>query len=270
MVMEATKRTYQKHKTEYKITIKHYFNKAIKEFDNSIKQVYPIYIQVTYKSKNTKFRSRIKPISCSKVDKGELGLNDLKELIIRDTALIESLINEYNNHNIVSAKDERFDITDLVSLYRNDSFNLANFIDYCLRLEIVELIESNTDKRLRSIYDVKPLILLDFYSSQYPFLKSIREKFNSDIWIFDIYLEQINNLENYKSQHRLTSSEESKIKITDFPRNKWTLTLQDFKDGYAQKLLLDYFDNSLKMKEIFLDIETLILKHGKNYFENCY
>lgn len=268
--MEATKRTYQKHKTEYKITIKHYFNKAIKEFYNGYKQVYPVYVQVTYKRKNTQIKSNISPISCSKVDKGEIGLDDFKELIIRDSALIESIINEYDNYNTVLAKDEKFDITHLARLYNNDSFNLTNFIDYCLRLEIVELIERNTGKHLKSIYPVKPLILLDFYLSQYPFLKSIREKFNSDIWIFDVYLEQINNYENYKSQDSLTSSEVSKIKITDFPRNNWTLTLQDFKDGYAQKLLLDYFDNSLKMKEIFLDIEKLISKHGKNYFENCY
>lgn len=268
--MEATKRTYQKHKTEYKITIKHYFSKAIKELENGLKQVYPMYVQVTYKRRNTQIRSKIKPISCSKIDKEEIGLDDLKESIIRDTALIESLINEYDNYNIVLAKDERFDITDLARLYNNDSSNLINFIDYCLRLEIVEFIESNTGKRFPSIYEVSPLALLEFYSCQYPFVKSIRENFNSDIWFFDIYLEQINNFENYKSRDRLTLSEIIKIKITDFPRNKWTLTLQDFKDGYAQKLLLDYFDNSLKMKEIFLDIETLILKHGKNYFENCY
>ena len=268
--MEATKRTYRKKNKDGKITIKHYFNKTIKEFDNAVQQVYPIYVQVTHKNKNTKFRSRIKPISCSKVDKEELGLEDLKELIIRDTALIESLINEYNNYNIILAKGERFDTTDIVGLYRNDSYDLINFIDFCLRIEIKNLIESNTGTQFQFIYPVKPLILLEFYSSEYPFLKSIREKFNSDIWVFDVYLEQVEAFENFELRKRLTSSEVSRIKKTDFPRNGWTLTLQDFKDNYTQKLLLEYFDNSLKLKEIFLDIEKLILKFGKNYFAKTY
>lgn len=269
--METTKRTYQKHKTEYKITVKHYFNKAIKEFQYGYKLVYPMYVQVTYKRINTKIRSKIMPIPCYELDNGKIGLDDFKELINRDTALIESLINEYDNYNIELAKDERFDITDLARLYNNDSFNLTNFIDYSLRLEIVELIKSNTENVVPNIYDVKPLILLDFYLSQYPSLKTIREKFNSDIWIFDVYLEQINDYKHYKSQDSLSGKEVvSNFKITDFPRNRWTLTLQDFKNGYAQKLLLDYFNNSQKMKEIFLDIEKLISKYGKKYFENCY
>jgi hypothetical protein len=265
--MEAVKRTYQKHKTEYKITVKHYLNKTTKEFSSSLKQVYQIYIQVTYKSKSTKFRSRLNPISCSKVDKGELGLDNLKECISRDTALIESIINEYDNYNIALSKDERFDINDLVSLYRNDNFNLIYFIDFCLRLEIQELIESNTGEKFSFIYPVKPLTLLEFYLPEYPFLKSIRENFNSDIWFFDIYLEQIEYGENYELRQRLKGSEiVKKFKITNFHRNGWTLTLQDFKDNYAQKSLLDYFDDSLKVKEIFLDIEKLIVKYGKDYF----
>lgn len=268
--METTKRTYQKHKTEYKITVNHYINETILELNNgNFKFEYPIYVQVIHKSKSTKFRSKINPLNCDKVDSGEIGLDDLRESIIRDTAFIESLIKQLTNYNLTSEKDSKVNLNYLSPLYNFDNFRLTNFIDYGLRLEIVELIESNTGKAVPSIYDVKPSILLNFYLSKYPFLKSILDKFNSDIWIFDVYLEQINNLENYKSQERLTPLEISKMKITDFPRNRWKLTLQDFIDGYAQKLLLDYFDDSLKMKEIFLDIEKLISKYGKDYFEKA-
>ena len=80
-------------------------------------------------------------------------------------------------------------------------------------------------------------------------------------------MKQIEHYENYELRQTLKISEAVKnFKTTDFPRNRWTLTLQDFKDNYTQKLLLDYFNDSLKVKEIFLDIEKLILKYGKDYF----
>ena len=63
-IMEATKRTYQKHKTEKKITVKHYVNTDVKVDDESGYTMYALYIQVTYNRKNTKFRSNI-PFSLS-------------------------------------------------------------------------------------------------------------------------------------------------------------------------------------------------------------
>ena len=143
--MEVTKRTYQKHKTEKKITVKHYLITNVKNDDELGNPTYPIYVQVTYKRKNTKFKSKVPytylrelPIlpvfdSFSSYEKYYFGniKNEFDCALTRDLNFINWLVEQQ-----ISQRGEQFDISELPKLYHSESFELSNFIESSLKKEI--------------------------------------------------------------------------------------------------------------------------------------
>ena len=60
--MEVTKRTYQKHKTEKKITVKHFVNTNVTLKGSHInEETHPIYVDIIYNRQKTRFKSHIQP-----------------------------------------------------------------------------------------------------------------------------------------------------------------------------------------------------------------
>ena len=264
-IMEATKRRYQKHKTEYKITVKHYLNKNVMEHDSRGERVYPVYVQVTHKSKNSRFRSRINPLWHFLVDRFNTDINsdDFKQIVERDTALIVSLINEYSKFNdLHSKKNERnYDVNDLPKFYHNYFCDLAGFVDYCLVEELHDIIYDVDEGSIFPLFPVKPLIYFEHFVKQYPQLNIVKQKYDSNIWVLDIYLYQMR-------YQQVANSEPDHKEEYNLYAFFWNPILQDFKDGYAQKYLLQFFKNSQSIKDIITDIEKLILKYSDNYFAN--
>lgn len=259
--MEATKRTYQKHKTEKKITVKHYLNETINEFSKTGDKVIPVYVQVTYQGKNTRFRSRIKPIPSYLLRLNTDGRFDISTFVEereRDAALITFLVKEFSNLN-ARYGDDRYDINDLASMYHNEINDLSCFIDNCLNSEIQDIVLGNNDNYC--IHGVKPLISIEYFKTFYPNLKSIQERYNSNIWLFDSYLNQITNCElvEFGKEHDIKRA--SGIVIGGL----WNPTVQDFKDNYAQKQLLKYFRKSQSIKDVIRDIQKLFDKYIEDY-----
>lgn len=266
--MEATKRTYQKHKTEKKITVKHYFNETINEFDRDGEKVVPVYVQVTYQGKNTRFRSKIRPFPrfLLELDKEmeasvpgrRFDISEFSEPRERDTALITFLVKEFSNLNNHYG-DDRYGINDLASMYHNEINDLSCFIDNCLNSEIQEIALENDDNFC--IHGVKPLISIEYFKTFYPNLQAIKERYNSNIWYFDVYLNQIANCEIVEL------GKEHNIKLADgvIMGSSWNPTVQDFKDNYAQKQLLKYFRKSQNIKDVIKDIQKLFDKYYEDY-----
>ena len=259
--MEATKRTYQKHKTEKKITVKHYFNETINEIDKDGEKVVPVYVQVTYQGKNTRFRSRIKPlpnlVTQSNVDV-RLHSSTFAEEKERDSALIIYLVKAFSKQND-NHNDNIYSINDLAGLYHNKLNDLSSLIDSCLTAEINEIIREN-DGKFTADYEVKPLISILYFKPFYPNLKSIQEKYSSNIWFFDAYINQCRNGELVElGEHSTGWWPDTIIGWL------WNPTIQDFKDNYVQKELLKYFRESQNIKDVITDIQKLFDKYEDNY-----
>jgi hypothetical protein len=262
--MEATKRTYQKHKKEYKITVKHYLNKTVNEYDNFGNRVYPFYVQVTHKSKNTRFRSRINPISAYFFDIEEIHFSDSTIDMSKDTAFIIFLINSYEKYNIENGDAEGgYDVSDLASFYHSENYNLVNYIEYCLKNEIGDLISDNANEGFQYdiLSDIKALTYFEYLKDRYPFLKLLKEKYTSNIWIFDIYVEQMRHGQNLE----LGIGWDIDTGVSMIPNNPWKPTIQDYKAKFIQKELLLYFNDSPEIIKIFEDIDKLFSKVNFEY-----
>ena len=259
--MEATKRTYLKHKTEKKITVKHYFNETINEFNSHGEKVVPVYVQVTYQGKNTRFRSRIKPLSTLimklNVD-ARLHSSTFAEEKERDSALIIYLVKAFSKENDYRI-DNDYSINDLAGLYHNKLNDLSSFIDSRLTAEINEIIREN-DGKFRADDKVKPLISIQYFIPFCPNLKSIQEKYSSNIWFFNVYMGQLRNGELVELGEHCTG-----IRPDTIIGWLWNPTIQDFKDNYVQKELLKYFRESQNIKDVITDIQKLFDKYEDNY-----
>lgn len=259
--MEATKRTYKKHKTEKKITVKHYFNETINEIDDDGDKVVPVYVQVTYQGKNTRFRSRIKPLP-TRMMKFDVDMNldssTFAEEKERDSALIIYLVKAFSKENDYRI-DNDYSINDLAGLYHNKLNDLSCFIDMCLTAEINDIIREN-DGTFRADYIVKPLISIQYFKPFCPNLKFIQEKYSSNIWFFDAYMNQLRNGELVElGEHRTGIWPDTIIGWL------WNPTIQDFKDNYLQKELLKYFRESQNIKDMITDIQKLFDEYEDDY-----
>ena len=255
--MEVTKRTYQKHKTEYKITVKHYLNTTVNEYDNHGNSVYPYYVQVTHRSKNTRFRSRIKPVFQNQQYRIEISPD---EAILRDIAFIEFLIKGYEKYN--SENDGKYDVSDLASFYHSENFELVSYVDDSLRHEIVRFIYDNVkteDVFEINLYEnIKPLTYFENLKVKYPILNLLRQEYNSNVWTFDIYVEQLRHNDNFETG--------IKPDLYNSYLALWKPTIKDYQDKFIQKALLLHFNNSQDVINIFKDIEKLISNTEDEYF----
>lgn len=225
--MEATKRTYQKHNTEKKITVKHYLNTSIKETDIMFGDIaHPIYVQVTYDRKTTKFRSHI-PSVFSLPSKRIEHLNYLghkiniekcsmkydcfiNDAIQRDENLIKWLI--YKSINIY---EKDFQIHHLPNIYHDEEYKLDTFINWALNKEVQRTMRNIHLSRPKPYLKISnsavlnfplnfkssPLVNLEFYLKLEQELVILKEQYSSQIWFFDIYAGIMKDTEAYNREN---------------------------------------------------------------------
>lgn len=285
--MEAIKKTYQKYKTEYKLSIKHYTNSNIKEVDIKGCVVYPIYVEVTFRRKTTRFRSKLlsSSIEIQKSEKEIVGWStpdydesigvsssDIRAFefaIEKDYNLIESIVNYQR-----SIKEETFSIVDLPRLYHTKYHKLSFFVDWCLKQEIqaslCEINEiddlglENTRNHRNSLFPIvdetSSLNNLEYYLIKYTDLISLKQKYNSNTWILDFYL-------GILVRH-------------DLPNTYWVMGIQnyyadfdveitilDFKERLFQTIFLNCFQHEQFAKDVLADIEILFIKYINEFNE---
>lgn len=276
-IMEVTKRTYQKHKTEKKITVKHYLNTSIKEYDEIGDKIYPIYVQVTYNRKNTKFKSKIPYCPHDTLFSTVIFDNfnsyeeyfksttesDFEKNLTRDLNLIKWLTNVY-----VNANPNNFDISELPKIYQQKSYELNNFVDWCLKREIQNALceikglnkEQNINPHLKGYltrmdFGSPALFNLEYFSIEYPELNNLKLKYNSRIWFFSIHL----GLQN--------TSIFSVIDYSDRHLISFSPTIFDYLTNTFQQDFINSHKDEQFAKDIISDLGKLFSKYYHKYFD---
>ena len=283
---EKLKKTYQKHKTEKKITVKHYVNMALgKKIGDDEGKIYPIYVEITFNRKTARFRSQI-PCTywnymndeddneyeyCDYVlgvpdnNKAELKSlsGDLKNVIEQDTYLITTIIEDQYNYN-----PETFNINYIPKIYHSEYYNLTFFIEWCLRNEIYDRVKE-IDKKVGRYFiqerenfrtnkyafspEIQSINHLEFYKKNYPEIDILRTEFSSKIWFLEIYAKTLKHPYYNRLHNHFGRKYQNNFGI--FNLNP---TILDFKSGYFQKVLLDTFQNERQeIEHIINDIEYL-------------
>lgn len=279
--MEVTKRTYQKHKTEKKISVKHYVIRDIHHDYDLGYQTYRIYVQVTYKRKNTKFKSKIPfsyleklpsvPVFNSFSNYEEYYIDNIKNnfecALTRDLNFIYWIVEQYINQ-----RGEGFDISELPKIYHSNSFELSNFIESFLRKELLKALCSITGLdepdgmsaylKFPMSYNSPALFNLEFYLNKYPELIILKTKYSSNIWIFRMY-EELGDSGNDFFRDAMFCIIEQSGYVISFPP-----TVFDYLTNVFQKRLLDSFPDLKSVNPIISDLNTLFLEYYDEYIKS--
>jgi hypothetical protein len=288
-IMEVTRKTYQKHKTEKKITVKHYLNtrNVIIDVDTSDNEDENepweatvsesiIYVQVTYKRKNTKFRSKV-PL-CYLEQLPEIrafdNLNEIYEHYITEkNDIIKWLTKDLNyilwivNQEIKS--NPNFDISELPEIYHNNQYSLISFVEDYLKREIREVLYEKVlaengwwEFEQLSEYKIysqsSALNNLEYYLRLYPQLSFLKNRYGSEIWFLNIYLEQHGigdiTLFDYSLQGY---GHVPMMALYHVP------TFHDYLTKIFQRDLKESLENEQIANQIISDIDKLVLKYYK-------
>ena len=286
--MEVTKRTYQKHKTEKKITVKHYLNTRYVSVDVDVANnrgetviwqevTHPesiVYVQVTYKRKNTKFRSKV-PL-CHLEELPEIrvydNLNEINEYYLNERDdVIKGITRDLNyilwivNQEIKRNSD--FDISELPEIYHGDKYSLISFVEDYLKREIREALnekvlaengywEFEQFSKYKIYSQSSALNNLEYYLNLYPQLSFLKNKYSSKIWLLSIYLEQegIGDIMLFD----YTLQEQGVVPVMVF---NYVPTFYDYLTNTFQKDLEESLRSEQIYNQIITDIDKLVLKY---------
>ena len=284
--MEVTKRTYQKHKTEKKITVSHYLNTDIRESHVFGESIYPFYVQVTYNRKTTKFRSHIPSTSFSPLD-ATVHFSELKDIdaekylmkhdffvdnaIKKDEELIKWLI-----YQRIEVYQEDFQIHRLPEIYHGKRYKLDFFISWCLNQEIqqtlIDIWSSRLELSLKMnnkdlikfpiTFKSSPLVNLEFRLKTEPELIILKEKYPSQIWFFDIYTERIKETEITNRTNFIYEKGNELFYVEPFTL---TPTIYDYTQQQFSEYFKGIFLNTQVVNDIVNDINKLFKKHIDRY-----
>ena len=264
--MEVAKRKYKKHKTESKISVRHYLNTKVKGKKGNGTIYFPLYIQITHKGKVNYVKSFLNTESTiENFDSFKRYRNqDLQEEIDFLTTRISTLSQELgenftlknltgSNENIYTLivrclKSEIFDAVMLSDKEAKDSI-----IDEKTGLPLVE--DSNSREYIEKIAEVSPLrhainwdenpeeVLSGIIrlTKEIPKLLELKKDFLKDIHFFDL----------------LFSSE---------LHSNAEITLGSWQVGYAQAKLQRIYkdtDKEQMCKEYIENIDSLLRRHNE-------
>lgn len=268
--MEVTKRTYQKHKTEKKISVKHYVNPDVKVFHKLGHSMYPVYVQVIYNKNNTKFRSKIPAIRHSEsnfdIYTGKIAGGILDSEIEQDKKLITWLVQQKAEINF-----ETFNISALPKIYHSQFYELSYFVEWCLKEEISEKLDdinksivSQNFTNFHIFEKTSAFTNLEFYAKKYPQLYDLKEKYSSQIWFFNIYIESIRDF-NILVTNPITGSEHISYYTSTYALAP---AIHEFKDHFFQKKFPPFFIDMGSSANIMDDLDKLIQKYYDIFIYN--
>ncbi len=236
--MEATKRTYQKHKIDGKISIKyvpHYHNRYDKKMS--------LYVQLTVKRQTTRFKSKIE-------SNGEdmtffLEDNLFKSSIKRECDLIRFLLLK-----LKPFENDNFDIKDFFKLYNRNDIDLSIAFDIFLRKSMSVNLKNNN-----SLVRLKPIVFALYFQDKFPHLQDIFTVFTSKIWYLDVLVEEYKQAFNDKYYNDI-----------DMPNYDLLYpTIHDFISGEFQKSL-NCFMNNKDFTKLIDDMNKLYILFEKDYW----
>ena len=294
--MEVTKRTYQKHKTEKKITVKHYLipkqtisqHKQINQQGEVIGEfgiphiVSPVYVQVTYNRKSTKFRSEIRECYLDSIPEIPVfdNLNEFENYYFNENNdLIRGLTRDGNYIKWMVEQEIRinpnFNISDLPEIYHSSKYELESFVEYCLNgyvqwelsHKIVSVIKNGADS---SKYDnryvnpkVSALQNLEYFINLYPELKlsNLKDKYGSQIWFLNLYLEE--SITNYDFDMEIQGNKEYRYLV----RLPTSITVFDYLTNIFKRKFFskNFFITTEIQESLCEDIDMLFAEDFADY-----
>lgn len=129
--METTttpKRKYQKHKTEGKITVKHYLDVKLKPSIHEGKEYYPVYVRVTAKAQAAQFKSTTNIIATQNDFDNEVWNDEAKKALQKEVENIIAIVKD-----LKPFERQNFRITELTELYTNLSKPFFDILDLRFR-----------------------------------------------------------------------------------------------------------------------------------------
>jgi hypothetical protein len=239
--METTKtrRKYQKHKTTYKVTVKHFLNEknAPKIDDSNPEELtyYSVYFRATVKRQTFFFRSKIKwPLTKMEL---ENPTPSLKAALNMEARNIEVLIRKrgLSLDHLTFDYHRNYDFyTQLNSKLKAVVISRLNELDK-LKFEFGASIISNGSEHLA---------LLKYYERSDEGLKALQREYPSDIWYFELY------------RLRFESVRRKDFKYI----YQWLEpTMTDFESGNLREDYLAFFGSeSEKVKAVFDDLQKIL------------
>ena len=233
-----------------------------------------VYVQVTYKRKNTKFRSKV-PL-CHLEELPEIrvydNLNEINEYYLNERDdVIKGITRDLNyilwivNQEIKRNSD--FDISELPEIYHGDKYSLISFVEDYLKREIREALnekvlaengywEFEQFSKYKIYSQSSALNNLEYYLNLYPQLNFLKNKYSSKIWLLSIYLEQegIGDIMLFD----YTLQEQGVVPVMVF---NYVPTFYDYLTNTFQKDLEESLRSEQIYNQIITDIDKLVLKY---------
>jgi hypothetical protein len=246
------KRTYQKHKTIGKITIKH-FAKLAKYADD---ESYELYIEIIAKKQNTKFYSHIQIKETSIEELMEISEHERSE----EKKVLEFIIAGLN----IFERDD-FKISEINDIYQWLNKPVSTLTEELLKSEIQEELITNNEYHGMGKIMFAPQILSFSKSSlllYYKYLDTgykalITEKYNSNIWVLKAMEDVL--------EFRLTKEVIEKKIEDDYNYLLHITSLQSFMQGVYQKFMIK-FNIHPEMQNTFTDIVRLIKNNSPDIY----
>lgn len=202
--METQTRKYQKHKTEYKITVKHYLHKKIVyTFEDADR--YPVYIQLTYQRKTTVVKSKYNK---SLTDAEFKALTEpMPDFLLEEVEQVKTII-ERVTHNGRIFETKRFS-----DEYNRLNVLLTEVVDNNLKREMAECLKALTLANYRTANphldesefvegDYSPIadglnwskeagFLLNVFLPLIPELSKVSARYSPEIWNFRQFYQKV-------------------------------------------------------------------------------
>lgn len=293
--MEVTKRTYQKHNTEKKITVKHdlipklvvsqhkyrgILIKVNEEFEIS-HFISSIYVQVTYNRKSTKFRCKIKECYLDSIPKIPIfenfrefenyylnEKNDLVRGLVRDSNYIKWIVEQEIRMN------PKFDISELPEIYNSQRYDLVSFVEYCLNHYLAEKIDNKISYAIENGADsskykynivnlnIPAIQNLEHFINLYPELElsNIKKEYYPQFWSLNYYLEE--STITYRFDMEIQGNEKYRYYV-DLPTS---VTVFDYLTNIAKRVFLpNSFATTETIESIFMDLDKLFAEKFNDY-----
>lgn len=259
--MEETttpKRTYQKHKTEYKIAVTYKLNKRLKPLSFYNRDCYPLYIEVRAKGKMNFFPSR-------------LGI-----------MLSEKSFNDFNNSVIgnlfINQECNRIKKSIGAFFEENDSLTLSNWYEVyskeILENTVLQYVNTIFANHINRLIEEKPDD--DETKNYYKLLnETIRIKYSDYGSLVELFsFLGLVKLSNMKEVSILSQIVVGNAMALDFDFNligslEGFFTIQDIRDGFYENLINNYYHDSphITSKMFKTDVINYLNKY-KNELSN--
>lgn len=284
---ERPKRTYQKHKTEKKVTIKHYLNTTIKNVGSVRPDLYPVYVQVTYKQKTTKFKCKFSFLLSSNVPNYPKhdNLDDFRNYYYQSNSIKiadeeDDFFGKYFSRDfqfinwiiktLIESNDDKFDISQLPRYYHSDFCRLDYFIFWCLKMEILSVLSNEYGispiETFARIHSGSISESLEYFIRKYPKLEILKERYQSQIWLFGLYTDLGYEVENEDSFQDFMFSSINIGGRTELEKPN----LADYVIGIFQKRFIDCFEDKTAINSIIADIDRLFSQYYQLYIKEFF